>query len=76
MRISINHQFERRLGIWPAGFDKDGELFCNQRYGDWPMKIENGKIDPWQDPEWMLLSYNKLAKASSETEGKSPPCNR
>jgi xylan 1,4-beta-xylosidase len=34
------------------------------------MKIENGKIDPWQDPEWMLLSYNKLAKASSETEGK------
>ena len=70
MRISINHQFERRLGIWPAGFDKDGELFCNQRFGDWPMKIESGKIDPWQDPEWMLLSFNKLAKSSSETEGK------
>ena len=31
MRISINHTFERRVGIWPAGFDADGELFCNQR---------------------------------------------
>lgn len=49
MRISVNHQFERRLGIWPAGFDKDGELFCNQRYGDWPMKIESGKNDPWKE---------------------------
>ena len=36
MRISVNQQFERRVGIWPSGFDKDGELFCNQRYGDWP----------------------------------------
>lgn len=26
MRISVNHQFERRVGIWPAGFDQDGEL--------------------------------------------------
>ena len=31
MRISVNHQFERRVGIWRAGFDEDGELFCNQR---------------------------------------------
>ena len=25
MRISVNHQFERRIGIWPAGFDQDGD---------------------------------------------------
>jgi hypothetical protein len=72
MRISVNHNFERRLGIWPAGFDEDGELFCNQRYGDWPMKIEQGRMDPWAKPEWMLLSYNKPARASSCTEGKDP----
>jgi len=27
MRISKNHDFERRVGLWPAGFDQDGELF-------------------------------------------------
>ncbi|MCM8711706.1 hypothetical protein M2651_11835 [Clostridium sp. SYSU_GA19001] len=72
MRISVNHIFERRLGIWLAGYDKDGELFCNQRYGDWPMKIQQAKMDPWSNPEWMLLSYGKPAKASSFEEGKEP----
>lgn len=70
MRISVNHNFERRIGLWPAGFDKDGELFCNQRYGDWPMKIRQGSINPWDNPEWMLLSYGKPAVSSSAEEGK------
>ncbi|WP_077620644.1 family 43 glycosylhydrolase [Bacillus sinesaloumensis] len=68
MRISVNHPFERRLGLWPAGFDEDGELFCNQRYGDWPMKIEQLKMDPWSNPEWMLLSYRKPVTVSSFVE--------
>jgi hypothetical protein len=72
MRISVNHNFERRCGLWPAGFDADGELFCNQRYGDWPMCVQEGKIDPWNSPEWMLLSYDKTATASSTEEGKDP----
>lgn len=72
MRISKNHDFERRVGIWPAGFDADGELFCNQRYGDWPMAVEDGKMDPWKDPQWYLLSYGKPAAASSFVEGKEP----
>lgn len=72
MRISVNHDFERRVGLWPAGFDKDGELFCNQRYGDWPIAIEDGKIDAWKNPEWMLLSYKKKATASSFETGKEP----
>ena len=46
MRISVNHQFERRVGIWPAGFDEEGELFCNQNYGDWPIAVEEGKRKP------------------------------
>ena len=69
MRISMNHDFERRVGIWPAGFDADGELFCNQRYGDWPMTVEG---DPWRDPAWMLLSAGRKATASSFTEGHEP----
>ena len=65
MRISRNHDFERRIGIWPAGFDADGELFCNQRYGDWPQSVTGERKDPWAAPEWMLLSYGKTATASS-----------
>jgi len=72
MRISVNHMFERRVGLWPAGFDADGELFCNQRYGDWPLAVSGLHQDPWRDPAWMLLSAGKTASASSCTEGHEP----
>lgn len=72
MSISINHPFERRLGIWPAGLDSDGELFCNQRYGDWPLAIERERTDPWKNPEWYLLSYKKKMSCSSYVKGKTP----
>lgn len=65
MRISMNHIFERRVGIWPAGFDREGNLFCNQRYGDWPMCVGKLRNEPWADPDWMLLSYGKAVTASS-----------
>ena len=69
MRISVNHDFERRVGLWPAGFDADGELFCNQRYGDWPMAVEG---EPWRGPAWMLLSVGKAASASSYVPDHAP----
>jgi len=72
MRISANHMFERRLGLWPAGFDEDGDLYCNQRYGDWPMNLQQAKLDPWANPDWMLLSYGKPATASSYVAGHEP----
>lgn len=73
MRISVHHSFERRVGIWQAGLDEEGDLFCNQRYGDWPMSLEEGeKQDPWREPEWYLLSYQKAVTASSYEEGKGP----
>lgn len=64
MSISINHNFERRIGLWKAGFDEDGELFCDQRYGDWPVRVD---AKAFEDPEWMLLSYGKPVKVSSGT---------
>lgn len=73
MRISVNHDFERRVGLFPAGFDKDGVLYCNQNFADYPHRIPEGRFDPasWQ-PEWMLLSYAKPAFASSTAAGSSP----
>ena len=66
MRISKNHDFERRVGIWPAGFDADGELVCNQRYATWPMEVTGDKQDIWANPKWYLLNYGKKATASTE----------
>jgi hypothetical protein len=65
MRISMNHVFERRVGVWPAGFDAEGNLFCNQRYGDWPQNVDKLRKNPWADPDWVLLSYGKTVSASS-----------
>ena len=72
MRISVNHDFERRVGLWPAGFDGDGQLYCNQRYGDWVYDLDALAADPWAEPEWMLLSAGKAASASSAAPGCEP----
>lgn len=44
--VGVNHNFERRLGLWPAGVDQDGLLFCNQYFADYPKDIPDGKFDP------------------------------
>lgn len=72
MRISVNHQFERRVGIWRAGFDRDGELFCNQNYGDWPIAVDENGCDAWSEPQWYLLDYKKPVSASSCAVGSDP----
>ena len=74
MRISIHHQFERRIGIFPAGFDDDGVLFCNQNFGDYPMIVPDRRIDPWTEssPGWMLQSFRAEATASSSLPDHEP----
>ena len=73
MRISVNHDFERRVGLFPAGFDADGVLFCNQNFADYPHEIPAGKLDAAAvQPCWMLLSYRKAVTASSTAEGSAP----
>ncbi len=73
MRISVNANFERRVGLFPAGVDQDGILFCNQNFADYPLEIPEGKFDPWSiQPRWMLLSYQKTARASSSRTNHAP----
>ena len=62
MSISVNNDMERRLGLWKAGFDADGELYCDQCYGDWPSDMDK---EAFEEPEYMLLSYGKKAFVSS-----------
>ena len=71
MRISVNADFERRVGIFPAGIDADGILFCNQNFADYPIVVPEGKFNPCIiQPHFMLLSYKKKATVSSQIEGK------
>lgn len=67
MVISVLNMFERRVGIFPAGFDEDGVMYCNTLLGDFPQVIPTEKRDPFANnrTEWMLLSYGKKAEASS-----------
>ncbi len=46
MRISINYDFERRVGLFPAGFDSDGILFCNTSFGDYPYELPEAPLIP------------------------------
>lgn len=59
MGISVKNNFERRIGIWPAGFDKDDVMYCNTAFGDYP-HFTNGDFTGW-----MLLNYNKPVMVSS-----------
>lgn len=74
MRVSVNADFERRVGLFPAGFDDDGVLFCNQNFADYPMQVPDRAFDPWTEasPGWMLLSYGASVTASSAAEGHDP----
>lgn len=67
MVISVKNNFERRIGIWPAGFDKDDVMYCNTAWGDYPHYIPTGKADHLQSQftGWMLLNYNKPVQVSS-----------
>jgi len=65
--IGINWNFERRISMFPAGFDNDGQMFADTRFGDFPHYLPTKK---WASPGelftgWMLLSYRKPVTASS-----------
>jgi len=71
MTISQKHMFERRLGLFPTFFDKDGEMYVYTGFGDFPFKVPSKKISGTDElfPQWMLLSYNKPVEVSSELAG-------
>ena len=69
--ISVKNNFERRIGIWPAGFDKDDILYCNTSYGDYPTYLPQKNADHIKGlfTGWMLLNYNKPVQVSSTLGG-------
>lgn len=65
--ISVKNNFERRLGIWPAGFDKDDVMYMDAAFGDYPHYLPTKSTDHLKSgfTGWMLLNYNKPVTVSS-----------
>jgi xylan 1,4-beta-xylosidase len=63
----VNWNFERRIGLHPAGFDADGQMFVDTRFGDFPhwLPTKPGQTSADLFTGWMLLSYRKAVTASS-----------
>jgi len=68
--IALRHHWERRIGIFPAGFDNEGILFTLTSFSDYPMIIPDQKLNSPEDlfTGWMLLSYKKPIEVSSSLE--------
>lgn len=71
--LSVKNTFERRLGIWPTGFDEDDQMWCNTAFGDYPTYIPSVRAKEKKlQPGWMLLNYNKPVQVSSTWGGYEP----
>ncbi|MFC6095060.1 discoidin domain-containing protein [Flavobacterium qiangtangense] len=72
--LSTKNNFERRIGIWPAGFDADGVMYSNTAYGDYPTFLPSEKKNHLNEnfSGWMLLNYNKPVQVSSTLGGFQP----
>ena len=72
--LGVKNSFERRIGIWPAGFDKDDVMYCNTAYGDYPTQLptKNANHIKGLFTGWMLLNYNKPVQVSSTLGGFQP----
>ncbi|TFB34186.1 xylosidase [Pedobacter alluvionis] len=64
--ICVKNTWERRMGIWPTGFDQDDVMWTNTAFGDYPLYLpaERKEGGP-AGPGWMLINYKKPVTVSS-----------
>ncbi len=65
--VGVNWNFERRIAMFPGGFNTDGDMHFNTRFGDFPHYLARKTINHDESlfTGWMLLSYKKTCTASS-----------
>ena len=71
IHLSINYKFERRLCMFPIFFDEDGAMYSDTYFGDYPHYSPDQvsrQTTSGGFRGWMLLSYGKPVKASSQLE--------
>ena len=67
--ICVKNTFERRIGIWPAGFDKDDIMWCNTAFGDYPHYLPA----TFPSPEGGGLASVTSEYSPKPAEPKTPP---
>jgi hypothetical protein len=78
MAVSVNVNWERRICMFPTFFDKDGLMYSNTAFGDYPhlgpavSPSSKGLQQAGDFMGWMLLSYKKPVKASSAAAENLP----
>lgn len=68
MAVSVNVNWERRLCVFPTWFDKDGLMYSNTSFGDYPHYAPSVPGKQGDFTGWMLLSYKKSVTASSTVD--------
>jgi hypothetical protein len=66
--LSLKYKFERRIGLYPAGFDNEGTMYVSTGMGDYPCLKPTRQNDHRSGifAGWMLLSFKKPVKVSSQ----------
>lgn len=72
MAIAVNYKYERRIGMFPTFFDRDGMMYADTAFGDYPHYAPNSPEKKGAFTGWMLLSYKKPVTASSHLEDFTP----
>jgi hypothetical protein len=72
MAIAVNYKYERRIGMFPTFFDKDGLMYADTSFGDYPHFAPSQPEKKGAFTGWMLLSYKKPVTASSHLEDFTP----
>ena len=59
MVIADKHPWERRIGMFPTFIDRDGLLHSDTRFGDYPHRIPDCRLEKETDLflGWMLQSF-------------------
>ena len=72
--VGKTHGFERRLAIYPQGFDGAGRMFTRTVFGDYPQFLPGQKNHPENGnaPGWMQIGFGKTASASSSLPDHLP----
>ena len=68
--ICVKNTWERRMGIWPTGFDQDDVMWTNTAFGDYPLYLPSERTEKGPaGPGWMLINYKKPVTVSSTLGG-------
>ncbi len=65
--VCVKNTFERRISIWPAGFDKDDIMWCNTAFGDYPHSLPNPSIGG------ALKDADNSKNILNESDSRIPP---